>query len=140
MKGKWCLILLLLCSCNSASDYLRKADNAIDRKNYRGAIALLNKAIAKDKYFTEAYTEKGYCYSALNKDDSALLTYGQVISFLPENTLALFNSGICKYRQNKFEEAIGFYNRAMITKGYNPNDSSKEQFIIEYTPEGKSLL
>jgi tetratricopeptide (TPR) repeat protein len=135
-----CLIVLLLFSCNSANDYSQKADIAINKGNYREAMLLLDKALAKKKYLSEAYTEKGYCYTMLNKDDSALIVYGQLISYSSKNTLALFNSGNCKYRQRKFEEAINFYNSAMKTKGYNPNDSIAPQIVFEYTPAGKDLL
>lgn len=140
INGILCIIVLLLFSCSSANDYLQKADIAINKGDYREAIVILDKALAKKKYLSEAYTEKGYCYSMLNKDDSALIVYGQLISYSPNNTLALFNSGNCKYRQDKFEEAINFFNRAMITKGYNPNDSSTVQLVLEYTPTGKDLL
>ena len=140
INGILCLIVMLLFSCSSANDYLQKADIAINKRDYRKAIVLLNNALAKKKYLSEAYTEKGYCYTMLNKDDSALIVYGQLISYSPKNTLALFNSGNCKYRQGKFEEAINFFNSAMITKGFNPNDSSAGQYVLEYTPVGKDLL
>jgi hypothetical protein len=140
INGILCLIAMLILSCSSANDYLQKADIAINKRDYRKAIGLLNNALAKKKYMSEAYTEIGYCYTMLNKDDSALIVYGQLISFSPKNTLALFNSGNCKYRQGKFEEAINFFNSAMVTKGFNPNDSSTGQYVLEYTPAGKDLL
>jgi tetratricopeptide (TPR) repeat protein len=95
------LLAILLYSCTSASDYLQKANVAIE------------------------------------KEDSAIIVYSQLISFDPNNTLALYNVGLCKYRQEKFEEAINYFNKALITKGYNPEDTSKSQFTMEYTQFGK---
>jgi len=140
VKRKSYIILLLLYSCNSANDYLKKADTAINKENYREAIVLLDKALVKKKYLMEAYTEKGYCYTMLDRDDSALLAYKHVISLLLNNTLALFNSGNCKYRQGKYEDAIDFYNKALIAKGYNTEDSTTGRLVVELTPEGKNLL
>lgn len=119
---------------------MKKANVAIEKGNYREAINLLDKALTKKKYLVEAYTDKAYCYTKLNKDDSAVIVYTQLISLLPDNTLALYNMGLCKYRQKSFDEAISYFNKAMITKGYNPEDTSKSLFIMEFTPAGRELL
>jgi hypothetical protein len=47
MKGILYLIVILLFSCHSANDYLQKADIAINKGNYREAMVLLDKALAK---------------------------------------------------------------------------------------------
>jgi len=134
------LLAILLYSCNSTSDYLQKANAAIEKENYREAINFLDKALTKKKYLKEAYTEKAHCYTKLNKDDSAIIVYSQLISFDPNNNLALYNIGLCMYRQEKFDEAINYFKRVLIIKGYNPDDTSKSQFTMEYTEFGKELL
>ncbi len=131
---------IFLYSCTSPSEYLEKADVAIEKGEYREALNLINKALSKKKYLGEAYSEKAHCYTKLNKDDSAIIVYDQLLAFNPNNTLAYYNIGLCKYRQEKFDEAIDYFNDAMKTKGYNPNDTSKSQFIMEYTQGGKELL
>ncbi len=133
-------LAIFLCSCNSAETFLQEADIAIEKGNYKEAIKLLDKAIEKKKYLSEAYTDKAHCYTMLDKDDSAIIVYNQLISYQPDNTLALYNSGLCKYRQEQFDEAISYFDNAMTTKGFNPHDSSKSQLIFEYTPEGNKLL
>jgi tetratricopeptide (TPR) repeat protein len=133
------LFATALCSCNSANDYLQKASTEIDQKNYREAIRLLNKALIKNKNLSEAYTQKGYCYSLLDNDDSAIIVYKQLLSFHPKNTLALYNLGLCKYRLEKYEEAIESFNLAMISKGYNPEDTTRFQYIFELSPTMKKL-
>ncbi|TMI62011.1 MAG: tetratricopeptide repeat protein [Bacteroidetes bacterium] len=134
------LFTIFLYSCTSFGDYLQKADTAIEKEDYREAINFLNKALSKKKYLAEAYSEKAHCYTKLNKDDSAIIVYEQLLVFDPNNTLAFYNLGLCKYRQEKFDEAIDYFNDAMKTKGYNPNDTSKSQLIMEYTQGGKELL
>jgi tetratricopeptide (TPR) repeat protein len=134
------ILVILLYSCTSANDYLQKANIAIEKKNYREAIDLLNKALGKENHFREAYTEKAHCYAELNMDDSAIIVYKQLIAFNQNNTLALYNIGLCKYRQEKFDEAISYFNNAMITKGYNPDDTSGSQFIMEYSPFIKKFM
>lgn len=135
------IFLALLCySCTSSSGYLQKANIAIEKGEYREAINLLNKALSKKKYLGEAYSEKAHCYTKLNNDDSAIIVYDQLLAIDPNNTLAFYNIGLCKYRQEKFDEAIDYLNNAMKTKGYNSNDTAKSQFIMEYTPAGKDLL
>lgn len=133
-------LTILLYSCTTASDYLQKANTAIEKENYREAIKFLDKALTKKKYLKEAYTEKAHCFTKLNKDDSAVIVYSQLIVFDPNNTLALYNIGLCKYRQEKFDEAITYFNNALIRKGYNPDDTTKSQFTLEYTQFGKELL
>jgi tetratricopeptide (TPR) repeat protein len=128
------ILLLFLNSCNSAGDYLKKADAAIEKKDFREAISFLDKAIAKKRYLTQAYIDKGYCYAELNNDDSAILAYSQVLCYLPDNTMALYNIGWRKYSQKKHKDAIDYFNRAMLSKGYNPDDTAKIRMIMELSP------
>jgi tetratricopeptide (TPR) repeat protein len=134
------LLSILFYSCTSASDYLQEANIAIEKGDYRKAINLLDKALSKKNYLKEAYTEKAHCYTKLNLKDSAIIVYNQLIVFDPTNTLALYNIGLCKYQQEKFDEAISYFDNAMTTEGYNPNDSSRSRFVLEYTQFGKELL
>lgn len=133
-------LFFFLYSCGSANDHFRQAVKEIEKKNYRKAIDHLNKAIAKKKDFSKAYAEKGYCYSQLKRHDSAIIVYDQLLSFHSNNTWALFNVGLCKYDLEKFDEAINYFDRAMASKGYDPNDSSKFKLTFELTPLGKELL
>jgi len=134
------LMLLMAYSCMSANDYLEKAKIEINNGNYRKAIKFLDKALSKKKFLSEAYTEKAFCYSKINKDDSAIIVYNRLLSFSPKNTLALYNIGLCKYRQEKFDKATQSFIDALKTKGYDPEDTSKLKMYIEYTPFGKEIL
>jgi len=142
MKKLFSILILAipLHSCNSTNSYLKKADLAIQKGSYREGIQLLDKALAKGKFIGTAYFDKAHCYTQLNQDDSAIIVYSQLLSFVPDNTLALYNIGLCKFRQDKFHEAIAYFNSALMTKGYNPEDSAKSQFLMEYTPAGNEIL
>jgi tetratricopeptide (TPR) repeat protein len=59
-----------------------------------------------------------------------------LLSFDPSNTTAFYYIGLCKYKQNKFDEAIEFYNKALMTKGVsNPLDTSI-QIVIDFNKNG----
>lgn len=134
------LLIVLFGSCQSADDYLHKADTQIDKGDYRKAITYLDKALSKKRYFTGAYINKAYCYTHMDNDDSAIVIYNKVLAYMPENTLTLYNMGLCKYRKKEMDESIDYFNRAMLTKGYNPNDTFRNRITIEYTPAGKEIL
>lgn len=135
MNFRWLSILVSLCfcSCQSAEDYLHKANLAMEKGEYRKAIGYADKAIAKKKYLSEAYTTKAYCYTALKNDDSAIITYQQVVVFQPSNTLAHYNIAISYFRLNKPDESIAALHGAMRSKGYDPEDSTHIQAIMEKT-------
>lgn len=132
-------LIFLLCACTTASDYVKKANLAIEKKQYQEAIGLLDKALAKDPKCKEAYTEKAHCYTELKLDDSAIVSYSRLITFDPNNTLALYNLGLCKYRQSKFDEAIDFFKRGFLSKGYNPDDTSAFQYTFELNDFGAKM-
>lgn len=129
----------LFVSCNTAQSYLHDAEVATDKKNYNEAIRLFDKAIEKSKSLIAAYNGKGYCLTKLGMDDSAIIVYSSVLNFIPDNTLALYNIGYCKLRQEKPAEAVAYFKRSLRSKGYDPDDTTK-QFIVNYTDLGKELM
>jgi len=105
--------------------------------NYKEAILNYNKAIDKDPKLKEAYIQKGLCFEYLNQEDTAIKVYEYLLSFDPNNTTAFYYIGLCKYKQNKFQEAIEFYNKALITKGVsNPSDTSSPQIVLDLNKNG----
>ncbi len=120
------------CNFKSADTYLEESRQAVAREDYRNAINLLNKAIQKDSQLKEAYLQRGLCYENISKKDSAVIDYRTVLNLDPNNTTAWYYTGLCKYSQNKLDEAIESYSRALITKGaINPSDSSAARFIAD---------
>jgi len=125
------------CYLKSADTYLQEAGAAGKKGDYSTAIILLNKAIHKNPRLKEAYIQRGLCYENINQGDSAINNYKTLLAFAPDNTTALYYTGLCKYRQNKFEEAIENYNKALITKGVaNPSDTSNFQLVMDLNKDG----
>lgn len=135
------ILTTLLFSCTSAETYWQRADIAMNQGHYAEAIRLLDKAIAEDKFFSPAFLDKGMCYEMLEKDDSAIIVYNQLLSFDPENIMALYGVGLSYYRLEKYDEAISILEAAMKSKGFNPHDSSRQVLTtFEYSPAAKKLL
>ena len=125
------------CGLKSADTYLQESKLASEKGDYNAAIILLNKATYKNPKLKEAYIQRGLCYENIHQDDAAINDYKTLLIFDPENTTAFYYTGLCKYRQNKFEEAIENYNKALITKGIaNPSDTTKIEMVIDLNKNG----
>jgi tetratricopeptide (TPR) repeat protein len=127
-------------SCESPDTLVARAEAEIREGAYRHAIGLLDRALEDKKYFARAYTAKAYCYSQLGNEDSARLVYKQLLRFMPNNTLALYNIGESYYSQNNFEKAVQYLNEALISQGYNPSDTVRTQFLLEESGALDELL
>jgi len=131
------IALLIGCNFTSANDYIKRGHDIGMQGNYKEAILDYNKAIEKDPKLKEAYIQKGLCFEYLNQEDTAIKVYEHLLSFDQNNTTAFYYIGLCKYKQNKFQEAIEFYNKALITKGVsNPSDTSSVQIVLNLNKNG----
>ena len=120
------------CDFKSAEDYLKQGNDKILTGNFKAAIQVFDKAIQKNPKLKEAYIQRGFCYENILQDSLAINDYKKLLSFDPKNTAAFYYMGICRYRQNKFEEAIECYNNALITKGISIlADTSSPRIVIE---------
>lgn len=133
------LIITFIISCDfkSADDYLKEGHDIGLTGNYKAAIPIFDKAIKKNPKLKEAYIQRGLCYENLQQDSLAINDYKKLLSFDPNNTTAFYYIGLCKYRQNKFEEAIENFNKALMTKGVsNPSDTSSVQIVLDLNKNG----
>jgi tetratricopeptide (TPR) repeat protein len=128
-------VLFLACNFTSADSYVKLGHDIGMKGNYREAIVTYNKAIDKDPKFKEAYIQKGLCYEYLNQVDTAIKVYKDLLSFDPNNTTAYYYIGLCMARQNKHLEAIEFYNKALLSSGVNPDDTSNAQILITWNKD-----
>lgn len=117
------ILILFLVGCHSADYYLKQGHDIGLTGDYKAAILLFNKAIQKNPKLKEAYIQKGLCYEYINQYDSAVISYKALLSFDPNNTMAFYYIGLCKFKHDQFKESIEYYNKAFITKGVNPSDS-----------------
>ncbi|POY35996.1 hypothetical protein C3K47_12390 [Solitalea longa] len=67
-----------------AIKFYEQSDTYLNSKNYNGAIEVLNKAIAEDKSFIDAYQRLGDIYRILKINEKARENYLQVITIFPD--------------------------------------------------------
>lgn len=127
MKSIVYLILFVLfsgCDFKSADDYYKSATMNYNNHNYREAIYSYDKAIKKKTKFLRAYLNRGLCFEALNKIDSAILDYKTVLKIDSNNIEALYNIGICKSNQNLYNDAHYYFTKALNDKGFSDSSTS----------------
>lgn len=129
------LSLLLILSCRSPGRIINEANKYALQGDYKTAISLCGKAIEKAPEFLDSYFQRGLYYESMKMDDLAIKDYKTVLSMDTKNTQALFYIGLCKFRQALFEEAIVYFNKALVTKGYgDPEDSSTTTSFLIIEP------
>ena len=113
------LLITFLSSCDlkTAEQYQSEAQILFEKKDYKGAINLLNKAIIKDDKYIGAYLDRGANKGQLDDYIGAIKDFKKVLSIDSDNTLALFNIGKTYCNLKKYKLAIQFYNKAFDTKG-----------------------
>jgi tetratricopeptide (TPR) repeat protein len=126
---------MMSCDFKSADDYLKEAHEVGMSGDYKTAIQTYNKAIEKNPELKEAYIQRGLCYENIQMDSLAINDYRKLLSFDPDNTTAFYYIGLCEFRHNKFKDAIDFYNKALMSKGINPTDSSA-QLVVDWNKGG----
>jgi len=142
MPSRYLILFLIIasftgCDFTSADTYLQESKLAVEREDYRGAIELLNKAIRKNSTLKEAYLQRGLCYQKIVRKDSAISDFKTLLGLDSSNTSAWYYTGLCKYSQDKFNEAIRSYNRALLTKGItNLSDTSAFTNIADTNTNG----
>jgi tetratricopeptide (TPR) repeat protein len=81
---------------------------------YNQAIGLYKKAIGLNKNFDSAYFHLGYCYSKINRDDSAIMTLTNAVTLKPNFTQAYILMGnIYRDGTKNYDGAIGNYLMAL---------------------------
>ncbi len=129
-----CILLVfgILSGCKNAEDYFSEGQDLSSDGHYKEAIIKYNSAIQANQYLKDSYIQIGICYEYLNQHDSALMAYNALIKIYPHNTAANYYSGVSKYKQQKYAEAILYYNRALDSKGgFHTSDTNSIQTLID---------
>ncbi len=71
---------------SKAVDLYLQSEELMHRKQFPEAIQLLEKAVARDPQFTEAYSRIGYCFIYMHADSSAKKYFEKVIELNPNST------------------------------------------------------
>src|SRR4249920_1420071 len=126
------LVLGMISGCKNAEDYFSEGQDLYLDGHYKEAIIKYNRAIQANQYLKDSYIQMGNCYEYLNQHDSALKAYNALLKIFPDNTAANYYSGVSKYRQQKYAEAIPYYNRALDSKGgFHASDTNSIQTLID---------
>jgi tetratricopeptide (TPR) repeat protein len=131
------ILIYLMClgalsGCKSAEDYLSEGQDLSAAGKFKAALVTFEEAIKKNQYLKDAYIQMGLCHENLNQPDSALVIFTKLLHLYPDNTAAYYYSGICKYKQKKFSEAVAFFEKAIDSKGgFNSADTTSIQALID---------
>jgi tetratricopeptide (TPR) repeat protein len=126
------VLTIILSGCKNAENYFSEGQDLSSEGLYPAAIVKYKSAIQDNQYLKDSYIQMGVCYEYLNQHDSALNVFNQLLKLYPENTAANYYSGVSKYRQQKFKEAVLFYDRALDSKGgFHASDTNSIQTLID---------
>ncbi len=85
--------------------------------NPRKALDIYGFLVYEHPSFYNGYYNRGYIYlEQLNKLDSAITEFNDVIRINPMNYRAFYNRGLAQERMGKMSEALSDYNRALAIK------------------------
>jgi tetratricopeptide (TPR) repeat protein len=135
MSNRFLIVLCtlgMLSGCKNAEDYFSEGQDLSSDGYYKEAILKYNMSIQRNQYLKDSYIQMGICYEYINQHDSALKAYNELLKLYPDNTAANYYSGVSKYRQQKFAEAIPYYDRALESKGgFHASDTNSIQTLID---------
>lgn len=81
---------LLLISCSATTEELfDKGSNLLDKKKYADAIEIYSQIINRNPKLQQSYYERGICYAALKKYETALADFNKVINMQPGGPIRL---------------------------------------------------
>ncbi len=72
-----------------------EADKLYDKKDYEGAIKLLNEAIELNPYYAYTYYRRGHCYQILKQYEKAIQDHSKAIELNPNYDWAYKKRGEC---------------------------------------------
>jgi tetratricopeptide (TPR) repeat protein len=83
------------------------------QKDYQGAIALFNRALATDVNNIDAYFRRGSAFLALQDYAAAIADFSRFLQLSPNNHLAYFYRGYIRAEREDYQNALADYNRAI---------------------------
>lgn len=118
----------------STADLIKSINNKILFKNYKEALANLNRIVGKESigtYASQAYCLRGKAHAGLKMFKDALADYNMAIQLDPDNVEAIQNKGILLLDNEKLEEALTEFNNAI---------QKNMTYLDAYMNRGKALF
>jgi tetratricopeptide (TPR) repeat protein len=105
----------------SAQDFLKRGNNRIDKKDFKGAIEDYNQALKLNPEYPDAYYGRGATKSYLGDYKAAIADYNQALKLKPEYPDAYLERGKAKHWLKDYKGAIADYNQALQLKPEYPD-------------------
>jgi tetratricopeptide (TPR) repeat protein len=94
-------------------DFLIKAYEKYEKKDFRGALVEYNQAIKLDPNYADVYYSRGAIRYELGDKQGAIADYNQAIKINPNYAKAYYNRGLASYELGDKQGAIADYNLAI---------------------------
>ncbi len=101
---------------NPLNDLLEEAQRDIDKNNFAGAIAPLQKVIAEQPELAYAHFQLAYVYTALKRTDEARAEYTRTIAIDPKMSEAYLNLGMVLLDKQEDAAAVAPLRKAVNRK------------------------
>lgn len=125
-------------SYESASSLYQKGLDAIDSKDYSGAITYLNQALSKDPGLHKAYNDLAVAYINSGRYDEGITACNNALRYEPKHPEALFNIGLAYELKGNYASSIDYYFRSLDAR---PNyKSALEGLGYVYEKQGNNGL
>jgi tetratricopeptide (TPR) repeat protein len=99
---------------DAAAQQMERAIQAMARKRYDDAEAILDRLVKDYPAWAEAWNKRATLYFILDQDDSALVDIGQALDLEPRHFGALSGLGMICERNGEPEAATFAYGRALV--------------------------
>ncbi|MDC9721561.1 MAG: tetratricopeptide repeat protein [Urechidicola sp.] len=109
-------LALVSCNFNSYEELYSQAYELEEKGEYKKAIAIHNKILARNPHFRPSLINRGADKSTLGDFKGAIEDYKKILKFDSDNLLALMNIGNNYENLNDFNSSISYYSKALNSK------------------------
>lgn len=99
------------------------------RKEFMAALHKFNQAIALDRSFERAYTNRGYTFRNMNLIHQAIVSLNQAIMIDPTVSSAFNNRGFAYSKLQQFDRALQDYDQAIALDPHNKSALNNRGFL-----------
>lgn len=115
----------------TAKEYLEKANEFFEKKDYDISIKYYDMAISLDSNDSGAYNKRGNSYFLKGEHDKAIENYTEAIKVNPQEEAYYFNRGLAYHKKQEYDKAIENYTEAINIQP-NYTDAYNNRGILYY--------